>query len=74
MNHYRYRFSCVFPFLYFACMVLHVVLLYHGMGFAKCDSVFKLALPFPDGLDEMGSHIWLSWDGRMDLKLSGVDL
>jgi len=35
---------------------------------------FNLALPFPNSFDEMGSHIRLSWDGRMDLNLSRMDL
>ena len=36
-------------------MGLHVLLFYHGMCFSKCDSIFSLALPFPDSFDEMGS-------------------
>ena len=31
-----------------ACMVLHVVLFYLGMGFVRCDSVFILTLSFSD--------------------------
>ena len=42
------------------------------MGFSRCDSVFSLALPFSDSLDEMGSHTSVELDCRMDLKLSWV--
>ena len=69
-----YRFSCVFPLLDMACMVLHVVIFYHGMGFARCDSVFSLALPFPDnhGVVEFSCFGLV---GLMNgFKLSGVDL
>ena len=55
-------------------MVLHVVIFYHGIGFARCDNVFSLALPFPDSLDEMGSHTLVELDCQMDSKLSEVDL
>ena len=34
----------------------------------------NLALPFPDSLDEMGSHTSVELDCQMDSKLSGVDL
>ena len=61
-------------FLDLACMVLHVVIFCHGMGFSKCDSVFSLALPFPNSLDEMGSHTLVELDCRMDSKLSEMDL
>ena len=44
----RYQFACVFSLLDLACMVLHVVLCYLGMGFSMCDHVFSLALPFLD--------------------------
>ena len=54
--------ACVFSLLDLACMKLHVFLFYHGMGFSRCDSIFSLALPFPDNFlpfldsfDEMGS-------------------
>ena len=70
----RYRFACVFSFLYLAHMVLYVVVFYHGMGFSRCDNVFSLALPFPHRLDEMGSHTSVELDYRMDSKLSGVDI
>ena len=70
----KYRFACVFSLLGLACMVLHVVVFYHGMGFSRCDSVFGLALPIPNSLDEMGSHTSIELDCRMDSKLSGVDL
>ena len=55
-------------------MVLHVVVLCHGMGFSRCDSVFSLALQFLDNLDEMGSHILDEMDFQMDSKLSEVDI
>ena len=58
----KYRFSCVISLLDFACMVLHVVLFCHGMGFSKCDSFFNLALPFPDNIDVMGSHVLVELD------------
>lgn len=35
---------------------------------------FNLALPFPDKLEEMGSHISVELDCQMDLKMSGADL
>ena len=44
MIHFRYRFACVLSLLYFASMVLHVVLFYHGMGFSRCDSVLQSSL------------------------------
>jgi len=44
MLHRRYQLACVFSFLDLACMALHVILLYHGMGFARCGSVFKPSL------------------------------
>ena len=69
----RYLFVCVFSLLDLACMVLHVVVFCHGMGFSKCDSVFSLSFSFLDGLDEMGSHTSVELDCRMDSKLSGVD-
>ena len=43
-------------------------------GFSKCDSVFSLALPFMDRLDEMGFHILVELNCWMDSKLSEVDL
>ena len=45
---YRYQFSCVFSLLYLACMALHVVLCFLGMGFSRCESLFSLAFPFLD--------------------------
>ena len=57
-----------------ACMVLHVVIFCHGMGFSRCDSVFNLPFPFSDSLDEMGFHVWIELDFHMDSKLSEVDL
>jgi len=42
--HCRYQLACVFSLLDLACMVLHVVLFYHGMGFSKCDFFFQLSL------------------------------
>ena len=51
---YKYRFACVFSLLDLACMVLHVVLCCYGMGFARCDSVLSLALPFPNSHGVMG--------------------
>ena len=55
-------------------MVLHVVLCCLGMSFARCDSVFSLAFPFPYSLDEMGSHTSVELDGQIGFELSGVDL
>ena len=52
--HYKHRFACIFSFLYLACMVLHVVLFYHGVGFSRCNSFFSLAFPFLDSHGEMG--------------------
>ena len=64
--HCRYQLACVFSLLDFPCMGLHVFLFYHGMGFARCDSIFSLALPFLDRFDEMGSLMhfvggWSDW-------------
>ena len=42
--HCRVRLACVFSLLDSACMVLHVVLFYHGMGFPKCDNVLQPSL------------------------------
>lgn len=50
----RYRFASVFSLLDLACMVLHVVLCYYGMGFARHDNVLSLVLPFPDSHGAMG--------------------
>ena len=44
-------------------------LFYHVMGFSRCDSIFSLALPFPDSFDEMGSLIWFMWDGRIRFEV-----
>ena len=52
--HYKCRFACIFSLLYLACMVLHVVLFYCGMGFLRCNSVFSLALEFLDSHGVMG--------------------
>ena len=49
--------ACVFSLLDLACMGLHVFIFYHGMCFSRCDSIFSLALPFPDSFDEMGSFM-----------------
>ena len=70
----RYLFACVISLIDLACMVLHVVIFCHGMGFFRCDSVFTLALQFVDNLDEMGSHTSVELDCQMDSKLSEVDL
>ena len=43
-------------------------LFYYGMGFAKCDSIFSLALPFPDSFDEMDSLMHFLGDGRIGFK------
>ena len=51
-----------------ACMGLNVFLFYHGMGFARCDSIFNLALPFPDSFDEMCSLIRFMWDGQIGFE------
>ena len=71
---YRYRFSSIFSLLDLACMVLHVVVFCHGMGFSMCESFFRLAFPFLDSLDEMGSHTMVELDCQMESNLSGVDL
>ena len=55
-------------------MVLHVILFYRGMAFAKCDSIFSLAMPYQDSLDEMGCHTSIELDHQMNSKLSGVDI
>ena len=55
--------ACVFSLLDLACMVLHVFLFYHGMGFARCDSIFILALTFPNSFDDMGSLMCFVGDG-----------
>ena len=44
----RYQFACVFSFLDLVRMVLNVVIFCLGMDFSRRDSVFSLALPFPD--------------------------
>ena len=54
MLYYRYQLACVFSLLDLACIALHVVIFYHGMGFSRCNSVFSLALPFSDSHDVMG--------------------
>lgn len=46
--HCRYQRECVFSLLDVACMVLHVALFYHGMGFSRCKNIFSLDLPFQD--------------------------
>jgi len=61
--HCRYQLSCVFSFLALACIVLHVVLFYHGMGFLGVIVFFNLAFPFPDSFDEMGSLMRFVGDG-----------
>ena len=43
-------------------------ILYHGMGFSRCDSVFRLALPFPDSFDEMGSLMCFVGDGQIGFE------
>jgi len=60
--------------IFLAILGIHVVLLCHGMAFSMCDSVFNLALPFLDILDEMGCHTAVEMDCRMDSKVSGMDL
>ena len=70
----RYWFSCVILLLYLTCMVLHVVIFCHGMGFSRCDSVFSLAFPFLDNHGVMDfSCFGLAWllDG---FKAKWVDL
>jgi len=66
--HCMYQPACVFSLLDLACMGLHVFLFYHGMGFARCDRIFSLALPFPDSFDEMGSLIRFMWDGQIGFE------
>jgi len=61
--HCKYRLACVFSLLDLEYMGLHVFLLYHGMGFVRCDSIFSLALKFPDSFDDMSSLIWFMWNG-----------
>ena len=61
-------------FAIFGMHVFHVVIFCHGMGFSKCESVFNLAFPFPNSLDEMCSHTSVELDCQMDLKPSGVGL
>ena len=51
---YCIKLDLLISILYLACMVLHVVLLYHGMGFVKCDNVFIVAFPFLDSHSVMG--------------------
>lgn len=68
------QFACVFSLLDLACMVLHVLLCCSGMDFAKCDSIFSLALPFLDSLDEMDSHNSFELYLWMDSKLGEVYL
>jgi len=67
--HFRYQLTCVFSLLYLACMGLHVFILDHGMGFARCDSIFSLALPFPDIFDEMGSLMHFLGDGHIGFEV-----
>ena len=67
--HCRYRLACVFSFLYFACMGLHVFLFYHGMGFSKFGSTFSLALQFPNSFDEMNSLMRFVWDGWIGFEV-----
>jgi len=45
-----------------------------GMSFARCDSGFNLALPFPDSHGVMGFFYLVKLDCWMVLKLSGVVL
>ena len=66
--HCRYRLACVFSLLELACMQLHVVIFYHGIGFARCDSIFSIAFPFLDSFDETGSLIRFMWDGRIGFE------
>jgi len=70
----RYQFSYVFSLLCLACMVLHVVAFFHGIGFTRCDIIFSLAFPFPDNLDEMGYHTSVQLDFQMNSRLSEVYL
>ena len=44
-------------------------LFYRGMGFSKCDTIFSLALQFPDRFDEMGSLIQFMWDGHIGFEV-----
>ena len=44
-------------------------LFYHGMGFARCDNIFSLALPFLDSFDEMGSFMRFVWDGQIGFEV-----
>jgi len=46
-------------------MGLHVFIFYHGMGLARWDSIFSLALPFPDSFNEMCSLIHFLGVGRI---------
>ncbi len=44
------------------------------MDFARCNNVFSLASPFPDGHGVVGSHVLVELDYRMDSKMSDVNL
>ena len=67
--HCRYQLACVFSLLDLECMGLHVFLFYHGMGLAKCDSIFSLALPFPNNFDDMGSLMRFVGDGWIGFEV-----
>ena len=51
-----------------------MIILSHGIGFSKYDSVFNLAFPFLDSLVEMCSHTLVEVNRQMVSKLSEVDL
>jgi len=46
-----------------------VFLFYHGMGFARCDSIFSLNLPFPGSFDEMVSLMRFVGDGWIGFEV-----
>jgi len=64
-----HRIACVFSFLYFTCMGLHMILLYHVMCFARYDSIFCLGYPFPDSFDEMGFLMHFVGDGQTGFEV-----
>ena len=66
--HCRYQLACVFSLLDLACMGLHELHFIPGMGFSRCDSIFSLALPFPNSFDEMGYLMHFVGDGRIGCK------
>ena len=59
------------PLLVLACMCVVGFPVVIGMGFARCDSVFSIAFPFPNSHGGVLLYL-VELNCQMDSKLNGV--